>query len=220
MHALSRHNFIIRVSFTRPQLCSASRISIATTRLIGSYPKKLTLYNSYVRKQIANMSSESTQSQACCNTPAVVSKSYKPKGNYIEVDGLKTCKSTLSRFPHYLSNTLSQMPPAQPTQSKASSSSTISSASSTRRFKAPISSPTRTPTSTKSSCPTSSRASQQTSRGTRRRRTNTSRSWASSSKPRLRRPKRCRAYRRLWRSLGSPRVLKSGPLLAIAGVER
>jgi hypothetical protein len=99
MHALSRHNFIIRASLTRPQLCSASRISIATTRLIGSYPKKLTFYNSYVRKQVANMSSESTQSQACCNTPAVVSKGYEPKGNYIEVDGLKTCKFTLSHFP-------------------------------------------------------------------------------------------------------------------------
>ncbi|CAN9459850.1 unnamed protein product [Alternaria alternata] len=36
------------------------------------------------------MSTESTQSQACCNTPAVVSKGYQPKGDYIEVDGLKT----------------------------------------------------------------------------------------------------------------------------------
>jgi len=36
------------------------------------------------------MSTESTQSQACCNTPAVVSKGYSPKGDYIEVDGLKT----------------------------------------------------------------------------------------------------------------------------------
>ncbi|KAF1852091.1 uncharacterized protein K460DRAFT_269278 [Cucurbitaria berberidis CBS 394.84] len=36
------------------------------------------------------MSTQSTQSQACCNTPAVVSKGYSPKGDYIEVDGLKT----------------------------------------------------------------------------------------------------------------------------------
>jgi len=38
------------------------------------------------------MSTESTQSQACCNTPAVVSEGYQPKGDYIEADGLKTCK--------------------------------------------------------------------------------------------------------------------------------
>lgn len=36
------------------------------------------------------MNTESTQSQACCNTPAVVGKGYTPKGDYIEVDGLKT----------------------------------------------------------------------------------------------------------------------------------
>jgi len=36
------------------------------------------------------MSTKSTQSEACCNTPAVVSKGYTPKGDYIEVDGLKT----------------------------------------------------------------------------------------------------------------------------------
>jgi len=36
------------------------------------------------------MSMESTQSQACCNTPAVVSKDYSPKGEYIQADGLKT----------------------------------------------------------------------------------------------------------------------------------
>ncbi|KAF2268130.1 hypothetical protein CC78DRAFT_14759 [Lojkania enalia] len=37
-----------------------------------------------------NMSTESTQSKACCNTPAVVAKGYEPKGEYITVDGLKT----------------------------------------------------------------------------------------------------------------------------------
>lgn len=31
-----------------------------------------------------------TPSAACCNTPAVVSKGYKEKGDYITVDGLKT----------------------------------------------------------------------------------------------------------------------------------
>ncbi|KAF2203880.1 dienelactone hydrolase family protein-like protein [Delitschia confertaspora ATCC 74209] len=34
--------------------------------------------------------SESTQSKACCNTPAVVTKGYEPKGQYITADGLKT----------------------------------------------------------------------------------------------------------------------------------
>jgi hypothetical protein len=42
------------------------------------------------------MSSQSTQSQACCNTPAVISKGYSPKGDYIQVDGLKTCTITPS----------------------------------------------------------------------------------------------------------------------------
>ncbi|KAF1977863.1 dienelactone hydrolase family protein-like protein [Bimuria novae-zelandiae CBS 107.79] len=36
------------------------------------------------------MSTGSTQSQACCNTPAVVSKGYQEKGEYIEVQGMKT----------------------------------------------------------------------------------------------------------------------------------
>ncbi|KAF2257106.1 alpha/beta-hydrolase [Trematosphaeria pertusa] len=36
------------------------------------------------------MSTESTQSKACCDTPAVVTKGYQPKGDYITVDGLKT----------------------------------------------------------------------------------------------------------------------------------
>lgn len=38
------------------------------------------------------MSTESTQSKACCNTPAVVTSGYKAKGDYITVDGLKTCE--------------------------------------------------------------------------------------------------------------------------------
>jgi len=32
----------------------------------------------------------STQSQACCNTPAIVGKGYNEKGSYITVDGMKT----------------------------------------------------------------------------------------------------------------------------------
>ncbi|KAF2749129.1 alpha/beta-hydrolase [Sporormia fimetaria CBS 119925] len=36
------------------------------------------------------MSTESTQSKACCNLPAIVSKGYTPKGDWITVDGLKT----------------------------------------------------------------------------------------------------------------------------------
>lgn len=36
------------------------------------------------------MSTESTQSKACCNTPAIVAKDYTPKGEYITVNGLKT----------------------------------------------------------------------------------------------------------------------------------
>ncbi|ORY18716.1 Alpha/Beta hydrolase protein [Clohesyomyces aquaticus] len=36
------------------------------------------------------MSTESTQSAACCNLPAIVSEGYQPKGDYITVDGLKT----------------------------------------------------------------------------------------------------------------------------------
>jgi hypothetical protein len=42
------------------------------------------------------MSTESTQSKACCDTPAVVTKGYKPKGDYFEVDGLKTCTPSLN----------------------------------------------------------------------------------------------------------------------------
>ncbi|KAF2810323.1 dienelactone hydrolase family protein-like protein [Mytilinidion resinicola] len=36
------------------------------------------------------MSTESTQSKACCSLPAIVSKGYEPKGKYITVDGMKT----------------------------------------------------------------------------------------------------------------------------------
>jgi len=40
------------------------------------------------------MSTESTQSQACCNTPAVTGGDYKEKGEFIQADGLKTCMLT------------------------------------------------------------------------------------------------------------------------------
>lgn len=36
------------------------------------------------------MSTESTQSKACCNVPAIVTKGYKEKGEWITVEGLKT----------------------------------------------------------------------------------------------------------------------------------
>lgn len=32
----------------------------------------------------------STQSKACCTIPPVVSEGYKPKGEYITINGLKT----------------------------------------------------------------------------------------------------------------------------------
>lgn len=31
-----------------------------------------------------------TQSQACCNVPAVVTHDYKPKGSFTEIQGMKT----------------------------------------------------------------------------------------------------------------------------------
>jgi len=36
------------------------------------------------------MSTESTQSKACCSLPAIVAKGYEPKGKYITVHGLRT----------------------------------------------------------------------------------------------------------------------------------
>jgi hypothetical protein len=94
MHAVIRHTSVFRASVARPLLSPVSRTSIVTARSIGNYHRRSTFDRSFVKKQVANMSSESTQSQACCSTPAVVSKGYKPKGDYIEVDGLKTCKFT------------------------------------------------------------------------------------------------------------------------------
>jgi hypothetical protein len=96
MRVVARQTSKFRVSFARTPLSYTFRTSIAATRSTGSYHKTFTLNQSFVRTQIANMSSQSTQSQACCNTPAVVSKGYSPKGDYITVDGLKTC--TLTTF--------------------------------------------------------------------------------------------------------------------------
>lgn len=73
---------------TRPIV---SQTSIAARYSINSKHRTLVSKQRFTRQQVATMSSESTQSQACCNTPAVVSKGYTPKGDYIEVDGLKTC---------------------------------------------------------------------------------------------------------------------------------
>lgn len=100
MRVLSRHTPVLRVSIAKPSLLSISRTPIAVTRSIKSYTKSPTPDKSFVTKQIAKMSSASTQSQACCNTPAVVSKGYTPKGDYIEVDGLKTCQFPPIPIPH------------------------------------------------------------------------------------------------------------------------
>jgi hypothetical protein len=219
MRAVARQASRLRASVARPIVPSTSRTSIAATQSIRSYKSTPPSANSFARKQVANMSSKSTQSEACCNTPAVVSKGYSPKGDYIEVDGLKTCMSQLLHLHH---NTVSppQTPRAPRMQSRVSWSSTTSSASSTRPSKAPTSSPTPTISNTKSSCPISSRASPQTSHGTLRTTTRRARSWASSSTIRPRRPRRCRVFRRLWRSWVRAGVLRSGRLLGSAGVGR
>lgn len=66
--------------------------------------RTITLKGSSRTTQIAKMSSESTQSQACCDTPAVVTKGYKPKGDWIEVDGLKTCECLPIALPPLLTS--------------------------------------------------------------------------------------------------------------------
>jgi hypothetical protein len=91
MRALPRSNLIIRCALTRPPI---SQTAIGVAQVTPNYHRASTYQTKHVtfkREQIAKMSTESTQSQACCNTPAVVSKGYSPKGDYIEVDGLKTC---------------------------------------------------------------------------------------------------------------------------------
>jgi hypothetical protein len=96
MRVIIRATSLLQTSTTRLLLQHLGRASTAVPRLFISYQtaptSKRTLFN-LPKQHIANMSTESTQSQACCNTPAVVSKGYQPKGDYIEVDGLKTCTS-------------------------------------------------------------------------------------------------------------------------------
>src|SRR5689334_14153854 len=106
MHPVARHTSILRLSLARP-----SRLFVPRARLIPSVQrasisrgaKPLTFRST----KIARMSTESTQSQACCNTPAVVSKGYQPKGDYIEVDGLKTCMAYtfFLCYEHFLTTT-------------------------------------------------------------------------------------------------------------------
>jgi hypothetical protein len=175
MRLVARCNSLLRNQITRPPTSTSSRAPITAARSIGGYHRRTTtLRNSFKTSNTRNMSTESTQSQACCNTPAVVSKGYSPKGDYITVDGLKTCTSPSPPIPTFpfsynpIPNPTTQTPPAPRTPNSASWSSTTSSASSRRRCRAPTSWPTPTTKSTRSSCPTSSRASPRISRGTRR----------------------------------------------------
>lgn len=46
-----------------------------------------------ITKSSPNMSQSHTQSAACCSTPVVITESYKEKGTYITVNGLKTYKT-------------------------------------------------------------------------------------------------------------------------------
>lgn len=52
----------------------------------------------HILTRVAKMSTESTQSQACCNTPAVTGGDYKEKGEWIQADGLKTCKQLFTLY--------------------------------------------------------------------------------------------------------------------------
>jgi hypothetical protein len=96
MRVVARQTSTFGVPITRTPLSYTFRKSIAATHPTGRYSKTSSPIKSFVRTQLANMSSQSTQSQACCNTPAVISKGYSPKGDYIQVDGLKTCTITPS----------------------------------------------------------------------------------------------------------------------------
>jgi hypothetical protein len=99
MRVVARQTLTRRVSIARTPLPYTLRDLIAATHSIGRHSKTSIRTKSFVKTQIATMSSKSTQSQACCNTPAVISKGYSPKGDYIQVDGLKTCTTTPSN-PH------------------------------------------------------------------------------------------------------------------------
>lgn len=71
---------------SRATVSKLSQTSIAHERAPIAAPRAL-----HPSIRTATMSTESTQSQACCNTPAVTSGTYKEKGDWIEADGLKTC---------------------------------------------------------------------------------------------------------------------------------
>jgi hypothetical protein len=139
MRVVARHISNLKYSIARTPLSAVPRVSIVSAHSTASHYKTLRPNKSFVKTHVVNMSSESTQSQACCNTPAVVTKGYSPKGDYIEVDGLKTCSSHLLNPRHTIADLLSQTPRAPKTQNKVSSSSTTSSASSTKPSKAPTS---------------------------------------------------------------------------------
>lgn len=70
----------------------------AETLINFAFPQSISIICIYLRISFINllllytaiMSMSQTPSQACCNTPAVVSKGYTPKGSYITVDGMKT----------------------------------------------------------------------------------------------------------------------------------
>jgi len=177
MRAASRCSSFLRPPTTRPSPSLSLRAPTTAARPFTNSQRPTIRERSFKKLPIANMSTKSTQSEACCNTPAVVSKGYTPKGDYIEVDGLKTCKHFI--FYHItklLTHDCTQTPPARPQPNSASSSCTTSSASSRRPSKARTSSRTPTTRSTRSSCLTFSRESQPTSRGTRRTRTRRARS--------------------------------------------
>ena len=47
---------------------------------------------------MSSMPASHGHNEACCNIPPVVSKGYKAKGSYEEIDGLKTCTETRRLF--------------------------------------------------------------------------------------------------------------------------
>ena len=143
-----------------------------------------------------SMSAESTQSQACCNTPAVVTKGYSPKGDYIQVDGLKTCWSKLpSTACPFLTQCQMLRVPKMP--NKVSLSFMTSSGSSIKRSRARIFSPIRMRSiRIRSSCLTSLRAARQIFPGILHRTKSTKRSSVSSSVTKPLRQRHCHGSQR------------------------
>lgn len=95
MRAIARTRSLLQSTPTRLAAHNLRRASIAVPRSVSSYQRPSAYKQELTTpttRPIANMSTESTQSKACCDTPAVVSECYQPKGDYIEVDGLKTCR--------------------------------------------------------------------------------------------------------------------------------